>query len=210
MGDNYILLSLVFVVILIISIYYIYQSVKKNKEEQEKIDREYVEYEKRQEKLRIKERQEESIKWNKKIQDKFTQKVKYKTNRPIKALIGDYTNSMAPLTNSIIRTMGIQTEIVPTASDIIDRIKDGNKYDIIITNNVYPKGERGQMVLHTLKEDENFKIPIVILTVDQDARDIYLDKGFDEYIQKPIDEEKIKKIFPKLIKDLKFIKIKKQ
>ena len=210
MGDNYILLSLVFVVILIISIYYIYQSAKKNKEEQEKIDREYAEYEKRQEKLRIKERQEESIKWNNKIQDKFTQKVKYKTNRPIKALIGDYTNSMAPLTNSIIRTMGIQTEIVPTASDIIDRIKDGNKYDIIITNNVYPKGESGQMVLDTLKEDENFKVPIVILTVDQDARDIYLDKGFDEYIQKHIDEEKIKKIFPKLIKDLKFIEIKKQ
>lgn len=210
MGDNYILLSLVFVVILIISIYYIYQSAKKNKEEQEKIDREYAEYEKRQEKLRIKERQEESIKWNNKIQDKFSQKVKYKTNRPIKALIGDYTNSMAPLTNSIIRTMGIQTEIVPTASDIIDRIKDGNKYDIIITNNVYPKGESGQMVLDTLKEDENFKVPIVILTVDQDARDIYLDKGFDEYIQKPIDEEKIKKIFPKLIKDLKFIEIKKQ
>ena len=153
MGDNYILLSLVFVVILIISIYYIYQSAKKNKEEQEKIDREYAEYEKRQEKLRIKERQEESIKWNNKIQDKFTQKVKYKTNRPIKALIGDYTNSMAPLTNSIIRTMGIQTEIVPTASDIIDRIKDGNKYDIIITNNVYPKGESGQMVLDTLKEE---------------------------------------------------------
>lgn len=210
MGDNYILLSLVFVVILIILIYYIYKSVKKNKEEQEKIDRGYVEYEKRQEKSRIKERQEESIKWNKKIQDKFTQEVKYKTNRPIKALIGDYTNSMAPLTNSIIRTMGIETEIVPTASDIIDRIKNGNKYDIIITNNFYPKGESGQMVLDTLKEDVNFKIPIVILTVDEDARDIYLDKGFNEYVQKPIDEEKIIKIFPKLIKDLKFIKIKKQ
>lgn len=210
MGDNYILLSLVFVVILIILIYYIYKSVKKNKEEQEKIDRGYVEYEKRQEKSRIKERQEESIKWNKKIQDKFTQEVKYKTNRPIKALIGDYTNSMAPLTNSIIRTMGIETEIVPTASDIIDRITKGNKYDIIITNNFYPKGESGQMVLDTLKEDVNFKIPIVILTVDEDARDIYLDKGFNEYVQKPIDEEKIIKIFPKLIKDLKFIKIKKQ
>lgn len=210
MGDNYILLSLVFVVILIISICYIYQSAKKNKEEQDKIDKEFAEYEKRQEKLRIKERQEESVKWNNKIQEKFTDKEKYKTNRPIKALIGDYTNSMAPLTNSIIRKMGIQTEIVPTASDIIDRINNGNKYDIIITNNVYPRGESGQMVLDTLKEDENFKVPIVILTVDQDARDIYLDKGFDEYIQKPIDEEKIKKIFPKLIKDLQFIKIKKQ
>ena len=210
MDDNYILLTLVFVAILIISIYYIYQSAKKSKEEQEKIDREYAEYERKHEELRIKERQDESIKWNNKIQDKFIEKAKYKTNRPIKALIGDYTNSMAPLTNSMLRIMGIQTEIVPTASDIIDRINAGNEYDIIITNNVYPQGESGQKVLDTLKEDKNFKTPIVILTVDQNARDIYLDKGFDEYIQKPIDEEKIKKIFPKLIKDLKFIKIKKQ
>lgn len=210
MDNYYILLVVVFVVILIISIYYIYKSVKKNKEEQEKIDKEYAEYERRREELRIKERQEESIKWNDKIQNMFTEKEKYKTNRPIKALIGDYTNSMAPFTNSILRTMGIQTEIVPTASDIIDRIKVGNEYDIIITNNVYPQGESGQKVLNTLKADKNFKTPIVILTVDQDARDIYLKRGFDEYIQKPIDEEKIKKIFPTLIKNLRFIKIKKQ
>ena len=210
MDNNYILLVVVFVVILIISIYYIYQSAKKNKEEQEKIDKEYAEYERKQVELRIKERQEESIKWNNKIQTRFTEKEKYKTNRPIKALIGDYTNSMAPFTNSKLRIMGIQTEVVPTASDIIDRIKAENKYDIIITNNVYPQGESGQKVLDTLKKDKNFKTPIVILTVDQDARDIYLKRGFDEYIQKPIDEEKIKKIFPKLIKDLRFIKIKKQ
>lgn len=210
MDNNYILLVVVFVVILIISIYYIYQSAKKNKEEQEKIDKEYAEYERKQVELRINERQEESIKWNNKIQTRFAEKEKYKTNRPIKALIGDYINSMAPFTNSKLRIMGIQTEVVPTASDIIDRIKAENKYDIIITNNVYPQGESGQKVLDTLKKDKNFKTPIVILTVDQDARDIYLKRGFDEYIQKPIDEEKIKKIFPKLIKDLRFIKIKKQ
>ena len=163
-----------------------------------------------QKELRIKERQEKSIKWNNEIQSKFTETEKYKTNRPIKALIGDYTNSMAPYTNSMLRIMGIQTEIVPTASDVIDRVIAGNKYDIIITNNVYPKGESGQMVLDTLKEDEKIDIPIVILTVDHNARDEYLSKGFDDYIEKPLDEEKIKKTFTNLIKDLKFVKIKKQ
>ena len=210
MENTYILLALVFVVILIISVCYIYQSSKSKKQKEEKLDKEYAEYEKRKRDLEIKERQEKSIKWNKNIQEKFDGKIKYKTNRPIKALIGDYTDSMAPYTNSMLRRMGIETEVVPTASDVIDRVNTGNQYDIIITNNVYPKGESGQKVLDTLKEDIDFKIPIVILTVDQNARNIYLDKGFDEYIEKPISEEKIKKIFPKLINNLEFIKTKKQ
>lgn len=210
MENTYILFALVFVVILIVSVCYIYQSSKSKKQKEEKLDKEYAEYEKRQRDLEIKERQEKSIKWNKNIQEKFDGKIKYKTNRPIKALIGDYTDSMAPYTNSMLRRMGIETEVVPTASDVIDRVNTGNQYDIIITNNVYPKGESGQQVLDTLKEDIDFKIPIVILTVDQNARNIYLDKGFDEYIEKPISEEKIKKIFPELINDLEFIKTKKQ
>lgn len=210
MENTYILFALVFVVILIVSVCYIYQSSKSKKQKEEKLDKEYAEYEKRQRDLEIKERQEKSIKWNKNIQEKFDGKIKYKTNRPIKALIGDYTDSMAPYTNSMLRRMGIETEVVPTASDVIDRVNTGNQYDIIITNNIYPKGESGQQVLDTLKEDIDFKIPIVILTVDQNARNIYLDKGFDEYIEKPISEEKIKKIFPELINDLEFIKTKKQ
>lgn len=210
MSDNSVLFALAFVFMLILSIYYIYKAVKDNKAKHEETERINAEYEAKQKEIRIKERLEESIKWNNEIQSKFTETVKYKTNRPIKALIGDYTNSMAPYTNSMLRIMGIQTEIVPTASDVIDRVNAGNKYDIIITNNVYPKGESGQMVLDTLKEDEKFDIPIVILTVDHNAREEYLSRGFDDYIEKPLDEEKIKKTFTKLIKDLKFIKIKKQ
>ena len=210
MSDNIVLFALAFVFMLILSIYYIYKAVKNNKAKQEETKRINAEYEAKQKELRIKERQEKSIKWNNEIQSKFTETEKYKTNRPIKALIGDYTNSMAPYTNSMLRIMGIQTEMVPTASDVIDRVIAGNKYDIIITNNVYPKGESGQMVLDTSKEDEKIDIPIVISTADHNARDEYLSKGFDDYIEKPLDEEKIKKTFTNLIKDLKFVKIKKQ
>ena len=35
-------------------------------------------------------------------------------------------------------------------------------------------------------------------------------KGFDEYIPKPLDVDKVKKVFSKFKKDLKFVKIKKQ
>lgn len=210
MSDNSVLFALALVFMLIISIYYIYKSNKEYKAEQEKINKERAENERKQKELRIKERKENSIKWNNKIQSRFKDTPKYKTSRPIKALVGDYTDSMAPYTNSMLRIMGIQTEIVPTASDIIERIESGNNYDIIITNNVYLRGESGHQVLDTLKKDKDFNIPIVILTVDQNARDKYLSQGFDDYIEKPLDEEKIKKTFTNLIEDLKFIKIKKQ
>lgn len=207
MSEENIIITLLVVCGLIFLIYFIYNAVKQEKENEE-IEKQRLIREKELEELKEKERKKKSIEWNKKIQEKFDGKVRYNTNRPIKALIGDYTDSMAPFTNSKVKMMGIETEIVPTASDVIDRIKDGKKYDIIITNNVYPNGESGQKVLDTLKEDEKFKTPIVILTVDHNARERYLADGFDEYIEKPIDEDKIKEIFPKLINNLKFTKIK--
>ena len=207
MSEEKVLILFLVVVGLIVLIYFIYKAVKEAKQNEE-IEKAHQQYEIEQEQKRIEARQEAGIKWNSDIQEKFNGKVKYKTNKPIKALVGDYTDSMAPITNSLLRTMGIETEIVPSASDVIDRITDGKKYDIIITNNIYPKGESGQQVLYTLKEDENFKTPIVILTTDFNARDKYLSYGFDEYIPKPIDEDKVKEIFPKLIKGLKFIEIK--
>lgn len=59
-----------------------------------------------------------------------------------------------------------------------------------------------------MKEREDFKIPIVVLTVEHNARDRFLSDGFDEYIEKPLDEEKVKKILVKFIKGLEFNKIK--
>ena len=206
MNETKTILMLLIVGILITLIYYIYNSViNHKKEEQEKEElRLKLEHEK---KLAI-ERKEQSVKWNNIIQEKFDNKVKYKTNIPIKVLVGDYVLGMATLTNSLLRSMGIETEIVPMASDVVDRVVEGNKYDIIITNNVYPNGESGQKILDTLKENKDFKTPIIILTVDQDARSDYLKDGFDEYIPKPIDKDKVQDIFPKLIDGLKFTKIK--
>lgn len=194
-------------------LYLIYSVYEANKEQEERLKR-MQEYDKNQKRLMEEERKKESIKWNKKIQSQYNDKLvkfKYEPNMKIKVLIGDYTTSMAPYTNSVLKSMGIQTEVVPTASDVIDRINSGKKYDFIITNNVYPKGESGKKVLDTLKAKDGFDIPIIILTIDRDARERYVDElGFDEYIPKPLDVDKVKRAFTKFKKDLKFTKIKKQ
>lgn len=206
MNEIKVLLLLGVIGLLFYIIYIIYKEVQDNKLNKE-LDENHRLYEEKQAEKEIALRKENSYKWNNKIQRMFDKKVKYKTNKPIKILLGDYHSAMAPFSNSILRSMGIETEVVPTASDIIDRIEDGNIYDLIITNNTYRNGESGTDVL-VLKEKENFNIPIVVLTTVMDSRDKFLGYGFDDYIEKPLDEEKVKKTFIKFIKDLKFTKIK--
>ena len=61
----------------------------------------------------------------------------------------------------------------------------------------------------TLKEIEDFDIPVIVLTVSND-RDKFISYGFSEHIEKVLDEEKIVKTFPKVIKKIKFETIEKQ
>lgn len=194
------------VILFTVFIYFIYQSVLEEKKEKEQAERE-KEFEKQYQEDMRKIRKENSFVWNKKVQAKYNKNLKYTTNKKIKVLIGDYTDSMAPFTNSVLRNMGIETEVVPTASDVIDRVKDGNDYDLIITNNTYSNGESGEKVLE-LKEDKDFSIPIVVLTVRHNSRMEFLSAGFDEYIEKPLDEKKVINVFTKFIDGLEFKKIK--
>lgn len=194
------------VILFTVFIYFIYQSVLEEKKEKEQAEWE-KEFEKQYQEDMRKIRKENSFVWNKKVQAKYNKNLKYTTNKKIKVLIGDYTDSMAPFTNSVLRNMGIETEVVPTASDIIDRVKDGNDYDLIITNNTYSNGESGEKVLE-LKEDKDFSIPIVVLTVRHNSRMEFLSAGFDEYIEKPLDEKKVMNVFTKFIDGLEFKKIK--
>lgn len=194
------------IILLTVFIYFIYQSVLEEKKKKERAEQE-KEFEKQYQEDMRKIRKENSFVWNKKVQAKYNKNIKYTTNKKIKVLIGDYTDSMAPFTNSVLRNMGIETEVVPTASDIIDRVKDGNNYDLIITNNTYSNGESGEKVLE-LKEEKDFSIPIVVLTVRHNSRMEFLSAGFDEYIEKPLDEKKVINVFTKFIDGLDFKKIK--
>lgn len=210
MNNDKVVFILGIIVLLVAFIYFVYQSVKEIKEEKElaEKEKEYEEKIKKQYEGRIEKiRKENSYKWNTEIQSKYSGKSKYETNKKVKVLLGDYTTSMAPFTNSILRSMGIETEVVPTASDIIDRVKNGNTYDIIITNNTYSNGESGEKVLE-LKENKDFSIPIIVLTVQHNSRAEFLRAGFDEYIEKPIDEKKVISVFTKFIDGIEFKKIK--
>ena len=57
-----------------------------------------------------------------------------------KALIGDYLSSSYTNTEKVLRSLGFSVEIVPTVNDIVEKIKYGEHYDIIFSNNIYQHG----------------------------------------------------------------------
>lgn len=134
-------------------------------------------------------------------------KNKYKVNKEVNILIGDYNKESVSNSVAVLESMGLNVKIANSGLEIIDRLANGEKYDLIITNNIYDKGQfDGLDLLYELKGREDFNTPIIVLTVSQDKRNMFLEKGFDEYMSKLLEQEKVLETLPKVIKDLEFKK----
>ena len=74
----------------------------------------------------------------------------------------------------------------------IEKVKE-NKYDLILMDIMMP-GMSGDECLKILKEDPDFKTPVIALTADavQGAKEKYLKAGFNDYIAKPFSRDQIK------------------
>lgn len=121
-----------------------------------------------------------------------------------KVLVGDYIEISSENTMKMLQSYGITVDIVRTGEDIVDRIKHGYKYDIIFTNNIYNKGYDGRTTLDNLKEIKGFNTPVVIHTINQNERNKFVNiYGFDEYIAKPLDQDKLKPVLDKFLKKKK-------
>ena len=146
--------------------------------------------------------------WNEEIQlllDKRL-KVKYKPSRPVKVIVGDYSKYIAINTNFTLKSLGLETEFVDNGTDLINIVSSNEKeYDMVITNNQYCK-EIGEKVLYEIKK-KGIKIPVVVATGTINARNEFLEKGFDGYIEKPVKIEETKKEIMKVIQGLDFIKV---
>ena len=120
-----------------------------------------------------------------------------------KAIIGNYDSYSSESTRRILRSLGFKVEVVRTGEDLVCSIESGNKYDIIFTNNTYLEGKYndGRELLNHLRSIENFNTPVVVHTIRTGERNRFIDfLGFDEYIEKPVELEKVVEVLKKLIK----------
>ena len=117
-----------------------------------------------------------------------------------KALIGNYDNFSSDQTRKMLMIFGISVDIATTSIELYDRIKNGYKYDIIFTNNIYQKGYTGPELLHRLKEINGFDTPVIIHTVSQNAREHFVNTiGFDDYLEKPIKYKDLERVLNKFL-----------
>ncbi len=90
-----------------------------------------------------------------------------------------------------------------SGKEAIDQIKKGATYDLILMDIMMPEMS-GKEALQHLKEDPNFKVPVLAVTADVEAgaKEKYLEQGFVDYIGKPFSkvqiQEKLEKIFGKM------------
>jgi CheY-like chemotaxis protein len=94
----------------------------------------------------------------------------------------------------------VKIDTCESGFECLDRLEN-NKYDLILLDDMMPKMS-GVDVLKKLKEDEDFNIPVVVLTANaiSGMRDNYLKKGFDDYLAKPIDKLELRRILNSYLK----------
>ncbi len=111
------------------------------------------------------------------------------------AIIGNYHSFCSNELKAILENFGMHVEVFKTGSEILEKIKNNYKCDVIFTNNVYQSGIQGPELLKELKNLEGFNIPVIIHTISQNERHYFVDYiGFDDYLEKPIFSNNRKKV----------------
>ena len=93
-------------------------------------------------------------------------------------------------------------ETVESGFECIDKIKEGNVYDLILMDDMMPKMS-GVETLKELKKIEGFSMRVVALTANAVAgmKEKYINDGFDDYLAKPIDKQELKRVLSNLAND---------
>ena len=117
-----------------------------------------------------------------------------------KLLIVDDNQLNLKVAARLLRSYECQIEEVDSGYKVLDLIASGNKYDLILMDDMMPKLS-GIDTLHRLKENPAFNMPVVALTANaiSGMREKYLAEGFDEYLAKPIEKNELNEIMLKFL-----------
>ena len=86
--------------------------------------------------------------------------------------------------------------------ECLNKVVIGNEYDLILMDIMMPNMS-GETAIKKLKENSNFKIPVIALTADAvaGAKEKYISEGFVDYIAKPFTKDQIKEKLELIFKD---------
>lgn len=118
-----------------------------------------------------------------------------------KILIIDDNNSSIKLISKILDKHNILYDSSNLGKEALDRIRKGDKYDLILLDEDMPY-MNGISVMNKLSKIKGFDTKVILLTKNSNIiyDDIYKDSGFSDYIIKPIDKDDLMNKINKYLK----------
>lgn len=122
----------------------------------------------------------------------------YNTFEGKKALIVDDSKLNLKVAENVLKNFLVTTESVTSGLECLSCV-NSKKYDIIFMDIMMPN-MNGVEVLKKLRE-ENINTPVIALTADaiEGQEEKYMSEGFDGYISKPINKEKLSYVLNKYL-----------
>lgn len=106
----------------------------------------------------------------------------------------------------LLEEYNIIVKTCPSGTDAIELLEREKDFTLILMDNMMP-GLTGTETLKLLKQDPNFKIPIVALTAYDTVgeEEKLLKSGFDYFLKKPLKRDELDVILKKIIKFKKIL-----
>lgn len=123
----------------------------------------------------------------------------FKFVRPdLACLVVDDSKVNLAVAKGLLKYSKMQVKTCNSGYECLDLLKD-HRFDIILLDHMMP-GMDGIKTLQRIREDNLAKdVPIIALTANAigNARDAYLDAGFDDYLSKPISSSHLEELMRK-------------
>ena len=118
-----------------------------------------------------------------------------------KVLIVDDLNTNIFVAKGLLAPYALSVDAVESGADAVERVKAGNKYDIIFMDHMMPVMDGIETVSRI--RALGYAHPIIALTANavSGQMDIFLNNGFDDFLSKPIDIRQLNIILNKWVRD---------
>lgn len=102
----------------------------------------------------------------------------------------------------LLQSYQMQIDQAMSGQECLDKIKDGNAYDLILLDDMMPKMS-GVETLKELQKIEGFETSTIAFTANaiSGMKEKYLSDGFHDYLSKPIDKLELNQLLKKYLKE---------
>lgn len=112
-----------------------------------------------------------------------------------KILLVDDNELNIKVASTLLKKYNFNIDSCTSGKECLDKIRQGNKYDIIFLDDMMPRMS-GKETLQALKKIDGFNIPVIALTANaiSGMKEEYLASGFDDYLSKPIERPELERV----------------